>query len=216
MGKLSREQRQYQVRAWETYAPHLGDAAEWLEGRGLDLEFARSRGLGVVRNALPGHEMMAGYLAIPYLTRSGPVNMQFRCIQDHDCKTIPDHKKYRKRKGSPVNLYGVMSIAQADDWIVVTEGEIDALTWQQIGVPTLAVPGAENWKEHWANLLEDFSRVYLAEDGDNAGKDLWIAMSEHVDQSNTMVVRMRMPDGEDSNSMYLKYGKDYLLGRIKK
>jgi hypothetical protein len=31
-----------------------------------------------------------------------------------------------------------------------------------------------------------------------------------------MVVRMRMPDGEDSNSMYLKYGKEYLLGRIKK
>lgn len=214
--KLSREQRQYLERAWETYSKNLGDAEGWLAGRGLDLEFAASRGLGVVRDPLPGHEMMRGYLAIPYLTRSGPVNMQFRCIQDHNCKEIVDHKKYRKRKGSPVNLYGVMSIAQADDWIVVTEGEIDAMTWQQIGVPALAVPGAENWQKYWANLLEDFSRVYLAEDGDNAGKDLWIAMSEHIDQGNTMVIRMRMPDGEDSNSMYLKHGKDYLLGRIKK
>jgi len=159
---------------------------------------------------------MRGYLAIPYLTRTGPVNMQFRCIQNHNCKEIPNHSKYLKRKGSPVNIYGVQSIAWATDWIVVTEGEIDALTWQQIGVPALAVPGAENWKDYWGNLLEDFSRVYLAEDGDNAGKDLWIAMSEHIDQSNTMVVRMRMPDGEDSNSMYLKQGKDYLLGRIKK
>lgn len=160
--------------------------------------------------------MMAGYLAIPYLTRIGPVNFSFRCIQNHNCKEVPNHRKYLKRKGSSVNLYGVMSIAQAEDWIVVTEGEIDALTWQRIGVPALGVPGAENWEEHWANLLEDFSRVYLAEDGDNAGKDLWIAMSEHIDQSNTMVVRMRMPDGEDSNSMYLKQGKEYLLGRIKK
>lgn len=214
--KLSKEQRQYLERAWATYSPHLGDAAEWLAGRGIDPEFAASRGLGVVRDPLPGHEMMRGYLAIPYLTKSGPVNFQFRCIQGHDCKAVPDHKKYRKRKGSPVNLYGVLSLSQADDWIVVTEGEIDALTWQQAGVPALAVPGAENWEEHWANLLEDFSRVYLAEDGDDAGKDLWIAMSEHIDQSNTMVVRMRMPDGEDSNSMYLKHGKDYLLGRIKK
>lgn len=214
--KLSREQRQYLERAWLEYSQHLGDAAEWLAGRGLDLEFAASRGLGVVRDPLPGHEKMAGYLAIPYLTRSGPVSMQFRCTQDHDCKGVADHEKYRKRKGSPVNLYGVQSIQWADDWIVVTEGEIDALTWQQIGVPALAVPGAENWKEHWANLLEDFSRVYLAEDGDSAGKDLWIAMSEHVDQSNTMVIRMRMPDGEDSNSMFVKRGKDYLLGRIKK
>lgn len=214
--KLSKEQRQYQERAWEAYSQHLGDAEEWLAGRGLGLEFAASRGLGVVRDPLPGHEPMEGYLAIPYLTRSGPVNMAFRCLQNHNCKEIAGHSKYLKRRGSGVNLYGVLSVAQAEDWIVVTEGEIDALTWQSIGVPALAVPGAENWKEHWANLLEDFSRVYLAEDGDNAGKDLWIAMSEHIDQGNTMVVRMRMPDGEDTNSMYLKHGKDYLLGRIKK
>ena len=214
--KLSKEQKQYLERAWAEYSPHLGDAEEWLEGRGLSLEFAASRGLGVVRNALPGHEPATGYLAIPYLTRTGPVNFNFRCIQDHNCKEITGHSKYYRRKGSPVNLYGVQSIAWATDWIMVTEGEIDALTWQQIGVPALAVPGAENWKDYWGNLLEDFSRVYLAEDGDNAGKDLWIAMSEHIDQSNTMVVRMRMPDGEDSNSMYLKQGKDYLLGRIKK
>lgn len=214
--KLSKEQRQYLERAWEAYAPHLGDAEGWLGERGLSLEFAASRGLGVVRNPLPGHEPADGYLAIPYLTKAGPVNFNFRCMQDHNCKEVPHHSKYWKRKGSPVNIYGVQSINQADDWIVVTEGEIDALTWQQIGVPALAVPGAENWKDYWANLLEDFSRVYLAEDGDNAGKDLWIAMSEHIDQSNTMVVRMRMPDGEDSNSMYRKLGKDYLLGRIKK
>ena len=85
-----------------------------------------------------------------------------------------------------------------------------------IGVPAIGIPGAENWKPHWANVLEDFSRVYLAEDGDKAGGDLWRAMSDHIDQSNTMVVRVRMPDGEDSGSMYLKHGKDYLLGRIKK
>lgn len=216
MAKLSKEQRQYLERAWETYSPHLGDAEEWLAGRGLDLEFAASRGLGVVTNPLPGHEPAAGYLAIPYLTNAGPVNFEFRCIQSHNCKEVPNHTKYFRRKGSGVNIYGVQAVAWATDWVVVTEGAIDALTWQQIGVPALGVPGAENWKDYWANLLEDFSRVYLAEDGDSAGKDLWIAMSEHVDQSNTMVVRMRMPDGEDSNSMYLKHGKDYLLGRIKK
>lgn len=216
MPALSKEQRQYLERATLQYADNLDDAAGWLEARGLSLEFAASRGLGVVRDPLPGHEGAVGRLAIPYLTDKGPVNMNFRCIEDHNCKEIPRHPKYWKRKGSPTNLYGVQSVAWAEDWIVVTEGEIDAMIWQQIGVPALGIPGAENWKAHWANLLEDFSRVYLAEDGDDAGKDLWIAMSEHIDQSNTLVVRMRMPDGEDSNSMYLKAGKDYLLGRIKK
>ena len=65
MGKLSSEQRSYLVRAWETYSPHLEDAAEWLAGRGVDPDHAASRGLGVVRNPLPGHEPAEGYLAIP-------------------------------------------------------------------------------------------------------------------------------------------------------
>lgn len=213
MSALSKEQRTYLERATLEYAKNLDDAAEWLAGRGLDLEFARSRGLGVVRETLPGHESVAGYLSIPYLTDKGPVNMSFRCMEKHNCKEQGAyHKKYRKRKGSPSNLYGVQSADWADDWIVVTEGELDALTWQQIGVPAIGVPGAENWKDHWVNVLEDFSRVHLAEDGDDAGKDLWISVSENL----TNVVRMRMPDGEDSNSMFLKAGEGYLLSRIKK
>lgn len=216
MPALSKEQRTYLERATLQYAESLDDAAGWLAGRGIEMEFARSVGLGVVRDPLPGHEGAVGRLAIPYLTDAGPVNLNFRCIQNHNCKEVPHHSKYWRRKGSGVNLYGVQSASWAEDWIVVTEGEVDALTWQQIGVPALGVPGAENWKAHWGNVLEDFSRVYLAEDGDDAGKDLWIAMSEHIDQGNTLVVRMRMPDGEDTNSMYLKAGKDYLLGRIKK
>lgn len=214
--KLSKERRNYLERAWETYAPNLADAGAWLERRGISLEFAASVGLGVVRDPLPGHESARGYLAIPYLTDAGPVNFNFRCIQGHNCKEISYHSKYVRSKGSGVNLYGVQSVASAGEWIVVTEGEIDALTWQQVGVPAIGIPGAENWKEHWSNVFEDFSRVYLAEDGDGAGKDLWNAMTEHIDQSSTLVVRMKMPDGEDSNSMYLKSGKDYLLGRIKK
>lgn len=212
MPGLSKEQRRFLERATLQYAENLDVAAEWLAGRGLDLEFARSNALGVVHNPLPGHEHLDGRLAIPYLTDAGPVAITFRCIQDHECKEIPKHKKILKTKGSEVRLYGVQSADWADEWIVVTEGEIDALTYHQIGVPALGVPGAENWEAHWANVLEDFSRVYIAEDGDDAGKDLWLNASENLSNA----IRMRMPDGEDVNSMYVRLGEEYLLGRIKK
>lgn len=213
MPALSKEQRRYLERATLQYAENLDDAAEWLAGRGIDLEFARSRGLGVVREPLPGHERMSSRLAIPYLTDTGPVSIVFRCMEPHNCKEIVGfHEKYDKRKGTENRLYGVQSASWADDWIVVTEGEIDALTWQQIGVPAIGISGAEAWKEHYVNVFEDFSRVYLAEDGDDAGKELWVAMTENL----TNVIRMKMPDGEDSNSMFLKAGKEYLLNRIKK
>lgn len=212
MPALSKEQRQYLERATLQYAESLDVAAEWLEGRGLDLEFARSKGLGVVRNAIPGHEPAEGRLAIPYLTDAGPVSLTFRCIQPHNCKEVPHHAKYWKRKGTETRLYGVQALREADEWCVMTEGELDALTWQQIGVPAVGVPGAEVWQEHWSNVFEDFSRVHLAEDGDDAGKDLWVRATEHLDN----MVRMRMPDGEDSNSMFNKSGAGYLLSRIKK
>ena len=212
MPALSKEQRKYLERATLQYAGSLDVAAGWLEARGIELEHARSNGLGVVTNPLPGHEHLDGYLAIPYLTDRGPVNISFRCIKNHDCKEIPHHSKMGKKKGSGTNLYGVQALAWADEWCVVCEGELDALVYQQIGVPAVGVPGAENWKPYWDNIFEDFSRVYLAEDGDTAGKDLWERMTENL--SN--VIRMKMPDGEDVNSMYLKSGKDYLLGRIRK
>lgn len=212
MSALSKEQRRLLEKATLQYNEHLDVAAEWLEGRGLDLEHARSRGLGVVTNPPAQHYHMRGRLAIPYLTDNGPVAIVARCIENHNCKEIVDHEKIAKPTGQGNLLYGVQSMAWADEWIVVTEGELDALTWQQIGVPAISIPGVKNWKDHWSNVFEDFSRVYLAEDGDDAGEKLWKRMS--LELSN--VVRMKMPDGEDTNSMYLKRGKDYLLSRIKK
>lgn len=210
MPGLSKEQRVYLERATLQYANNLDDAAEWLAGRGLDLEFARSRGLGVVREPIPGHEHLVGRLAIPYLTDEGPVAITFRCLENHVCADVPRHDKMGKRKGTETRFYGVQSVDWAEEWIVVCEGELDALTWQQIGVPALGVPGAEVWLDHWDNVLEDFSQVYVVTDGDDAGKDLWINASENL--SN--VIRVKMPDGQDTNSMFVKAGEEYLLGRI--
>lgn len=216
MAALSKEQRRLLERATLQYAERLDDAAEWLEGRGIDLEFARSRGLGVVHNPPPQHQHMNGRLSIPYLTDAGPVAIVSRCIQNHKCAEVPNHKKVAKPRGQGNLLYGVQAASWADEWIVVCEGEIDALTWQQVGVPALSVPGAENWKDHWVNIFEDFSTVYAAIDGDKAGDELYERMAYEIDLSRTSVVKVRFPDGEDTNSMYVKLGEEYLLGRISK
>lgn len=213
---LSKEQRRLLETATLQYARHLDVAEEWLAGRGLDLEFARSEGLGVVTEPLDGHGHLRGRLAIPYLTDYGPVNITFRCMQNHICKEIPDHSKYAFLSGFKTNMYGVQSIDQAEDWIVMTEGEIDRLTWVQLGVPALGISGAKKWQDHWPLILEDFSTVYFVQDGDADGKLLYEKVSYKVDQAKTQVIRIKMPDGEDTNSMYLKRGKGYLMERLGK
>lgn len=212
MPKLSNERRNFLKRATLQYQDHILDAQAFLEKRGIDLEFARSVGLGVVRNPEALHQPYDGRLAIPYITDAGPVQMAFRCLKDHDCKAEGCVKILRP-KGWPNRLYGVQSMTQADEWIAVAEGEIDAMILQMIGIPAVGVPGSEVFKEHWPNVFEDFSRVYIFADGDQAGDDMISKWRERID---TAVISAQMPHKEDVNSMYLSSGSEFLIAKIRK
>lgn len=211
MPALSSEQRKFLETACLRYMENLEEATEYLEGRGIDLSAAQRSALGVVRDPLPGHAHLEGRLAIPYLTDYGPVNMTFRCIQDHECKEVGCHK-YDRWRGIGTSLYGVQSFSHADEWIAVAEGELDALVLNMVGIPAVGIPGSENWLDHWPQVFEDFSRVYVFADGDKAGGDMYKRIVHDLDTA----IRVTMPAGEDVNSMYLKEGADWLRERIER
>ena len=222
MPALSKEQREFLETTASTYASHLGEAEGWLEERGIDLDHARYEGLGVVRDQPSIHDGYRGRLAIPYITEYGVVAMSFRCLRDHKCKEAQigesDGKaiycsKYKKIKGQETHLYGVRSFDEASDWIAITEGELDSLVLRQIGIPAIAIPGAENWKDHWSNVLEDMSRIYVFADADTAGKKMFDRVRDKV---SLPVIRVKLPEGEDVNSTYVKYGAESLIKRVKK
>lgn len=210
MQMLSKEQRRFLDSTTMQYLDHLDLASEWLAGRGIDLEFARRSGLGVVVEPPKAHSHLVGRLCIPYLTPSGVVAQSFRCIQDHNCKEIGGHGKYAKATGSHVRLYGALRFDDAGDWIALTEGELDALTLTQIGIPALGVPGSENWLPHWTSILQDFSTVYIFSDGDDAGQKFAKRVMTEYDRA----VNIKMLDGEDVNSVFVKYGADFLRKKI--
>jgi 5S rRNA maturation endonuclease (ribonuclease M5) len=215
MGMLSKEQRKFLESSAVQYAEHLDDAAEWLAARGIDLEHARFEGLGVVRNPTAMHEGYEGRLAIPYITEFGVVNMSFRCLRNHKCRD-EGCVKYLKRKGAESDLYGVRAFDDARDWIGVCEGELDSLILRQIGIPAVSNPGAKNWKEWWPNVFEDFSRVYVFADADDAGDGMYERFSDGLSKTSASVIKVKLPAGEDVNSTYVKHGADAILRRIKK
>lgn len=209
MQMLSKEQRRFLDQATMTYLEHLDEATEWLAGRGIEMEHAGRSGLGVVVDPLKGHESLRGRLSIPYLTPVGVSAMTFRCMQDHNCKET-NHPKYMKPTGSKTRLYGVLAYQDAGDFLCLTEGELDALTLHQIGLPAIGIPGSENWEGHWTSILQDFSTVYVFSDGDEPGQKFAKRVMTEYDRA----VNVKMPDGEDVNSVFVKYGADYLKKRI--
>lgn len=181
-------------------------AQEYLTQRGFTAATAAQWRLGVVTSPQVGAERYRGRLVIPYLTPAGVINARFRCLQakPHDCKEY-GHAKYLGMEGWDTNLFNVADLKRVADAICVCEGELDAITLSMCGIPAVAVPGASNWHKHFSRCLEDFTKVYVLGDGDTAGKGLNKQLIHEA-----RAVPVRMPKGEDVNSLYLKEGPDGL------
>lgn len=160
-----------------------------------------------MREPLTGHEQYSGRLSIPYVTKSGVVDIRFRAL---DAAVEP---KYMGMTGATTHLYNVNAMFKATSFISICEGEIDTITMDYaVGVPAVGVPGVNNWKPHYTRLFSDFEHVFLFADGDSAGSDFAKSLSKEL--GNLVVVQM--PDGEDVNSMYNQHGADYFKSKIEK
>jgi DNA primase len=160
------------------------------------MEVARLARLGVVVEPEVGHEIYLGRLSIPYVTKSGVVDLRFRSLNP------AVEPKYMGLTGADTKMYNVLDIERAGDYIAICEGELDTLTLSAcVGIPCVGVPGANSWKKHYSRLLADFERVYVFADGDQPGKEFATSLSRELP-----VTIINFPDGEDVNSYYIKYG----------
>lgn len=202
--KLTYSQKKHLQEAVEKYNQNLSLAEDYLLQRGLTLKDGNRYLLGVVTDPLPGHELYKDRLVIPYITRTGIVDIRFRSMDG----TEP---KYLGLPGASTHLFNVSALFRADDWIAVCEGEIDTITLDsKVGFPTIGVPGANNWKKHYYKLLADFERIVIFADGDQAGQDFARQLAKEL---GTVTI-ISMPEGEDVNSIYVQKGADYFKSKV--
>ena len=203
--RLSNTHRQFLLKATNQYALHIGLAEEYLATRGLSVEEAQRFHLGVVAEPLPGHEVIANRLVIPYITPSGVVDIRARSINGVE-------PKYMGLPGATTTMFNTQAIFSATKYICVTEGEFDCIMMSvKTTHPTVGVPGASSWKPHYSRILDDFDFVIVLADGDNAGAEMGKKISRELSNANVIP----MPDGEDVNSVILKYGKEWIDERIR-
>jgi DNA primase len=188
--------------ATSLYEKEIDRAWDYLAVRGLDLATAREFRLGVVNDPASGHESMHGRLAIPSIGANGVYQIKFRCMDNHSCKDL-GHSKYLT-DAVDNRLYNLRAVAVDTSRICISEGEIDAITLEQIGHPAVACPGSNTWRRHHARIFAGFEEVYIFGDGDKAGRDFAKSLSLAIPRA----VRVALPDNEDVNSLYVKSGAD--------
>ncbi|MGW0895907.1 toprim domain-containing protein [Streptomyces goshikiensis] len=195
-----------------TYQAALtADAARYLLGRGIGREQAATYRLGVVGDRpFPGHEKYRGMLAIPYLDHSNePLTVRFRCLQEHDHRAF-GHGKYNTIKDDPPRMYGVGSVHKADSIIEVTEGELDRIILEKLGLHAVAIPGASIWQGRHRRMLAGFNRVRVWGDPDDAGAEF----TARICRALRSAKGMRLSAG-DVTDTYVQQGAEALLSLIK-
>ena len=203
--RLSSSQKNFLLQATQKYAAKIELAEEYLLSRQLSVEEAKVFHLGVVEDPLPGHDAYRGRLAIPYITPSGVVDIRFRGIHNED-------PKYMGLVGAKTTMFNTQACFVADKYICVTEGEFDCIMMSVKTMhPTIGIPGANNWKPHYAKILDDFDTVIVLADGDAAGLEFGKKISRELGNVNIV----SMPEGEDVNSMMIKKGSDWIDERIR-
>lgn len=190
-------------------------ADQYMASRGLPAEMIQRFRLGFVAEPEVGHEYYRDRLAIPYLRRSASgewsvVSMKFRAIPDTPCKD--SQRKYLGLSGDSDRLFNTVDAVLSEDWIAITEGELDAVAASANGIPAVGISGANKWRDHWADIFLGYEMIYVLADGDKAGQEFAQMVAGKLRGAPVAIIPM--DDGEDVNSMIHQYGVDKVLERM--
>lgn len=104
------------------------------------------------------------------------------------------------RNCEPV-LFGWQAMPADAREVVITEGEIDAMSWAAYGYPALSVPfgggggNKQQWIESEYDRLDRFERIYLALDMDGPGDEAVAEIVERLGRARCFRVAMPRKDG---------------------
>jgi len=165
------------------------EAAAWYRERGLSHSTVLRFRLGRVR-----HGRYAGRLAIPYQDALYRVRaVRYRALR-------PDQNpKYLSPAGQGVHLFAVR--AAESPVVVVTEGEVDAMSVWQVGGRAVGVPGANVWQDEWSLLFSECERVILAFDADTAGDRGKHRVAHSLRKAGVNLEVADLPAGQDINDI---------------
>ena len=106
-------------------------------------------------------------------------------------------------------LFGWQALPATTREVLICEGEINAMSWHQLGIPALATPfGAGKGNKHaWIacewERLQRFERIYLNFDPDDAGRESIGDLTERLGRHRCLIVPPMLDGHKDANDCLL-------------
>jgi len=121
--------------------------------------------------------------------------------------------KYLYAKGDSTNrIFNPEAFFDPRPYICICEGEMDAITATQAGLPAVAIPGVARWDSYLVRCFDGYDAVYVLADNDDAGQGEEFAETLCREIPNARQVMM--PEGHDVNSFYCEAGGPALYERL--
>jgi len=136
-------------------------------------------------------------IAFPYYSQ-GLEFVKYLKINRTDAKK----QMYVEKDCKPI-LFGWQAIPNTTREITICEGEIDAMTLSQFGIPALSVPlgagtGSKNdWITHEFDKLAHFDKIYICMDNDDAGQLAAKEIAERLGYHRCPIVQLPFKDANE-------------------
>lgn len=208
-GSKSRPDKAYQ-------RPQRPVAVKRLSEDGKVLAYLKGRGLTEqALNDFRVAEQDGEWIVFPYLRDGVHVNTTYIHVERPDGK-----KQVRQEKGAEPCLFGWHALEKrfpTTRFVAITEGQIDAITLHQCGIPALSVPngGGGGNKQEWVNndydRMSRFDTVYLCLDGDEPGQQATAEIAKRLGPERCRTVTLPHKDANECFKHGIRDFRAYLL-----
>lgn len=161
------------------------DLEEWFVGRGITTDTIEFFKIAQSKNDI----------VFPYISPNGDLeHLKYRNMKE---------KKFFSSAGTAPCLFGWQAISDDDREVILTEGELDAMTVRQCGHASLSVPigggkgNKQQWIEYEYDRLERFDVIYLCLDTDKVGVAATNEIAERLGRHRCKLIELPKKDANE-------------------
>jgi twinkle protein len=194
------EAKEYVCPQWTNKTDLTDKAVKYFEGRMISQPTLIKMRIYSDIEYMPQFEKKEQVICFPYFFNEKLINIKFRGPK----------KSFKLVSGAELIFWNIDCLAKFDE-VIITEGEIDALTFIQAGYDNvLSVPnGANKNLEYLDSCIEMFNgikKIFIATDQDTKGIELKGELIRRFGAERCYVVSFK--DCKDANEFLQKYGPD--------